>query len=60
VLEGNAFDFGELYRVEQGIIPQAILDEVEVVNCNGDDNGWESTTLILILSLGVSHTLYMA
>ncbi|KAG1867306.1 hypothetical protein DFJ58DRAFT_911700, partial [Suillus subalutaceus] len=39
VLEGNAFDFDELDRVEQGIIPQAILDEVEVVNYNGEGGG---------------------
>ncbi|KAG2038407.1 hypothetical protein BDR03DRAFT_304670 [Suillus americanus] len=32
VLEGNTFDFDELDRVEQVIIPRAILDEVQVVN----------------------------
>ncbi|KAG1728442.1 hypothetical protein EDB19DRAFT_1913788 [Suillus lakei] len=41
VLEGNAFDFGELDRVEQGTIPQAILDEVEVVNYNSEGGGWD-------------------
>jgi hypothetical protein len=39
VLEGNDFDFGKLDRAGQGIIPQAIVDEVEVVNCNGEDDG---------------------
>jgi hypothetical protein len=42
----------------QGIIPQAIVDEVEVVNCNGEDDGWGQATLIS--SLGVSYTFYMA
>jgi hypothetical protein len=55
VLEGN--DFGKLDRARQGIIPQAIVDEVEVVNCNGEDDGWGQATLIS--SLGVSYTLYM-
>ncbi|KAG1847163.1 hypothetical protein DFJ58DRAFT_891850, partial [Suillus subalutaceus] len=41
VLEGNAVDFDELDRVEQGIISQVILDEVEVVNYNGDGGGWD-------------------
>ncbi|KAG1787732.1 ribonuclease H-like domain-containing protein, partial [Suillus plorans] len=52
VLEGNVFDFDELDRVEQGIIPQAILDEVEVVNYNGEDDGWDEETLMS--SLGMS------
>lgn len=30
MLEESVFDFGELDRVERGIIPQAILDGVEV------------------------------
>ena len=51
VLEGNAFDFGELDRVEQGILPQAILDEVEVVNYNGED-----TRQHLMSSLAMSYT----
>jgi hypothetical protein len=54
VLEGDAFDFGESDRVEQGIIPQAILDEVEVVNYNGEDEGWDEATLMS--SLGMSYT----
>ncbi|KAG1867257.1 hypothetical protein DFJ58DRAFT_723932 [Suillus subalutaceus] len=46
LLEGNAFDFDELDRVEQGIIPQAILDEVGVVNYNGEGGGWDEATLM--------------
>ncbi|KAG1870764.1 hypothetical protein DFJ58DRAFT_722972 [Suillus subalutaceus] len=55
VLEGNAFDFDELDRVEQGIIPQTILDEVEVVYHNDEDDGWDEATLIS--SLGMSYSL---
>lgn len=43
VLEGNTFDFGKLDQVEYGMITQAILDMVEVVNYNindGDDE-WD-------------------
>ncbi|KAG1857993.1 hypothetical protein C8R48DRAFT_775450 [Suillus tomentosus] len=39
VLEGNAFDFNKLDRVEEGMIPQTILDEIEVINYNGEDDG---------------------
>ncbi|KAG1819086.1 uncharacterized protein BJ212DRAFT_1298355 [Suillus subaureus] len=41
VLGENDFDFDELDRVEQGIIPQAILEEVEVVGYNGEDDRWD-------------------
>ncbi|KAG1813904.1 uncharacterized protein BJ212DRAFT_1364402 [Suillus subaureus] len=54
VLEGNTFDFDELDRVEQGIIPQAILGEVEVVNYNGKDERWDEAKLMS--SLGMSYT----
>jgi len=57
VLEGNAFDFDELDRVEQGIIPQTVLDEVETVNYNINGEGgdrWDETALMS--SLGMSYT----
>ncbi|KAG2034079.1 hypothetical protein BDR03DRAFT_1013688 [Suillus americanus] len=54
VLEGNAFNFDELDRVEQGIIPQTVLDEVEVVNYNGEGDSWDEATLMS--SLGMSYT----
>ncbi|KAG1761618.1 hypothetical protein EDD22DRAFT_1031796 [Suillus occidentalis] len=54
VLEGNAFDFGELDRVEQGIVPQPTLDEVDVVNYHGEVDGWDEATLMS--SLGMSCT----
>ncbi|KAG1906592.1 uncharacterized protein F5891DRAFT_975364 [Suillus fuscotomentosus] len=54
VLEGNVFDFDELDCVKQGIIPQAILDEVEVVNYDGEDDGWDKATLMS--SLGMLFT----
>ncbi|KAG2029584.1 hypothetical protein BDR03DRAFT_1018181 [Suillus americanus] len=47
VPEGNAFDFDELDRVKQGIIPQTALDEVEVVNYNGEGDGWDEAALII-------------
>jgi hypothetical protein len=34
VLEGNVSDFGELDRVEQGIVPQAVLE----INNSGEDD----------------------
>ncbi|KAG2031693.1 hypothetical protein BDR03DRAFT_1002993 [Suillus americanus] len=48
VLKGNAFEFDEIDRVEplERIIPQAILDEVEVVNYNGEGDGWDEATLM--------------
>ncbi|KAG1831690.1 hypothetical protein DFJ58DRAFT_848156 [Suillus subalutaceus] len=54
VLEGNAFDFDELDRIEQGIIPQTVLDEVEVVNYNGEGDGWDEAALMS--SFGMSYT----
>ncbi|KAG1848290.1 hypothetical protein F4604DRAFT_1973927 [Suillus subluteus] len=51
VLEGNA---DELDRVEQGIIPQAILDEVEVVDYDGEGGGWDEATSMS--SLGMPYT----
>ncbi|KAG2055395.1 hypothetical protein BDR06DRAFT_970883 [Suillus hirtellus] len=44
MLEGDAFDFEELDQVKQEIIPQAILDEVKVVNYNGKDDRRDDTT----------------
>ncbi|KAG1817395.1 hypothetical protein EV424DRAFT_1347977 [Suillus variegatus] len=44
VLEESVFDFGELDRVERGIIPQAILDGVEECYAHHD-----SLVLLLIL-----------
>ncbi|KAG1824371.1 uncharacterized protein BJ212DRAFT_1522883 [Suillus subaureus] len=46
LLEGNAFDFDELDRVEQGMIPQAILDEIEMVDYNGEGDQWDDVTLM--------------
>lgn len=57
VFEGNAFDFDELDRVEQGIVPQTVLDEVETVNYNINGEGgdsWDETALMS--SLGMSYT----
>ncbi|KAG1810921.1 uncharacterized protein BJ212DRAFT_1376792 [Suillus subaureus] len=39
VLEGKAFDFAELERVDRGIVPQAAVDEVNVVDHDGEDDG---------------------
>ncbi|KAG1826387.1 hypothetical protein DFJ58DRAFT_918841 [Suillus subalutaceus] len=45
VLEGNGVDFGELYPVEQGIIPQAILVEsfAAAISDNRGTHTWELT-----------------
>ncbi|KAG1840369.1 hypothetical protein DFJ58DRAFT_845374 [Suillus subalutaceus] len=47
VLEGNGVDFGELDPVEQGIIPQAILDEVNYITLMArmTRDGWDEATL---------------
>ncbi|KAG1818079.1 uncharacterized protein BJ212DRAFT_1348617 [Suillus subaureus] len=46
VLGGKAFDFAELERVDQGIIPQVAVDEVDVMNHDGEDDGWNEASLM--------------
>ncbi|KIK75105.1 hypothetical protein PAXRUDRAFT_173810 [Paxillus rubicundulus Ve08.2h10] len=47
VLEGKVYDFEELGRVDEGITPRAVDDEIMVVEHDGDeDGGWDTTTLM--------------
>ncbi|KAG1846587.1 hypothetical protein DFJ58DRAFT_798927 [Suillus subalutaceus] len=57
VLEGNAFDFDGLDRVEQGIISQTVLDEIKVVNYNDEGDGWDEATFDVIIR-NVVHIPY--
>ncbi|KAG2116396.1 hypothetical protein DEU56DRAFT_761534 [Suillus clintonianus] len=57
VLGGKAFDFFELERVDQGIVPQAAIDEVDVVNHNSEDDGWDD--VLLMSSVGLSLVLWI-
>jgi hypothetical protein len=53
VFEGCAFDFKELLCVDQGIIPRAAADEINVVDHDGDgEDSWDEQ--MIIESLGLS------
>ncbi|KAG1832436.1 hypothetical protein EV424DRAFT_1342403 [Suillus variegatus] len=54
VLGGKAFDFAELDWVDRGIVPQAAVDEVDVVDHDGEDDGWDEASLVS--SVGVDFT----
>jgi hypothetical protein len=56
VLERNAFDFDELDRIDRGIVPQATEDEVDIVNHDGEDDGWDEASLMS--SVGLSAMSY--
>lgn len=45
VLEGNIYDWEELERVERGIIPQNVDDEVQIVE-GGSIGGWDVAELM--------------
>jgi hypothetical protein len=54
-LEGHAFDFKKLLRVDQGIIPQAAADEINVMDHDGDgEDSWDEQMIQMIESLGLS------
>lgn len=55
VLGGKAFDFVELERVDRGLVPQAAVDEVNVVDHDGEDDGWDEVSLMS--SVGLSSML---
>jgi hypothetical protein len=45
VLGGKAFDFSELERVDRGLL-QAAVDEVDVVDHDGEDDAWDEASLM--------------
>ncbi|KAF9231857.1 hypothetical protein BU15DRAFT_90811 [Melanogaster broomeanus] len=46
VLEGNVYDFDELARVDEGIVPRGVDDEIVEVDYEGDDGGWDINALM--------------
>ncbi|KAF9230404.1 hypothetical protein BU15DRAFT_83675 [Melanogaster broomeanus] len=46
VLEGNVYDFDELARVDEGIVPRGVDDEIVEVDYEGDDGGWDIDALM--------------
>ncbi|KAG1853896.1 hypothetical protein DFJ58DRAFT_914132 [Suillus subalutaceus] len=46
-LEGRAFDFAELQRVDKGLVPAAIEDEIMVTNNANEDGTWNIDSILL-------------
>jgi hypothetical protein len=53
VLGGKAFDFVELERVDRELVPQAAVDEVDVVDHDGEDDGWDEASLMSSVGLSL-------
>ncbi|KAG1735804.1 hypothetical protein EDB19DRAFT_1830154 [Suillus lakei] len=48
VLEGNAFDFAELQRVDEGLVPAAVEDEIMVIDHDANKDGtWNIDSMLL-------------
>ncbi|KAG1866733.1 hypothetical protein F4604DRAFT_1682803 [Suillus subluteus] len=49
VLGGKAFDFAELEWLDRGIVPQAAVDEVDIMDHNVEDDGWDEASLMSLI-----------
>ncbi|KAG1856123.1 hypothetical protein F4604DRAFT_1906630 [Suillus subluteus] len=48
VLEGRAFDFAELQRIDEGLVPAAIEGEIMVTDYNANEDGtWNIDSILL-------------
>ena len=55
VLEGNVYDFEELDRVDKGLIPETLDEEISVIDRGGEgDKSWVAHQLMS--AVGVSST----
>jgi hypothetical protein len=48
VLEGNVFDFAELQRVDEGLVPVAVEDEIMVTDHDANEDGtWNIDSMLV-------------
>jgi hypothetical protein len=48
VLEGNVFDFAELQRVDEGLVPAAVEDEIMVTDHDANEDGtWNIDSMLV-------------
>ncbi|KAG2062752.1 hypothetical protein BDR04DRAFT_1164695 [Suillus decipiens] len=57
VLQGRAFDFAELQRVNEGLVPAAIEDEIMVTDHDANEDGtWNINSMLLSSGLTSMYT----